>query len=423
MNTSSERAVLADPVTVAFVALAALLAFVTTFSYLGGFVDPVGNMHNMPLAIVNEDEGALVGGQRVSFGDEVVAAVLAPDPGAGDAVKWTVLDTRATAIDRIGVNDFYAAIVVPRSFSSDIVALANPQPDLELAQIEILTNPAAGSIAGAEGQAIANGVVERVSGTTSERLVTLLESANTTIAPGAAPALADPVRGELTVARPTGAKSARGLAPFYFAVMITLGGFIGTNVVSVGVDFVTGTIHLDVLASRLRRKPLRPSRLSVWRMKALLALVMSVLAGLLETWMAVGILGMTGPNAITLSMFAVLGTAAISTATLFFITAFGSGGLVLGVLFTTIFGVPSAGGVYPLEMLPPFFRFLSTWLPLRYITDGTRALMFFDGKGDAGLSAALWVLSAYFVAASVLGALTAFGIDRVSRGRRESAEV
>lgn len=420
MSAKPDFAVARHPLTWAFVGVAALLAFVTTFSYLGGFIDPAGNMHSMPLAIVNEDAGASVAGQQLNFGDEVLQAILAPNPQLGDAVKWTVLPRRADALSQIGRDRAYAAIVVPVGFSARVVALASPQPDSRLAQIEILTNPASGSFAGAESQAIASAAVTSVSKTTSGRLVALLNASGATVAPGAAPALADPVRAQITVAQAIGPKSARGLAPFYFAVMMTLAGFIGANVVSVGVDFVSGTIHLDVLSMRRRRTPLALSRLAVWCTKLMLTLVMSLLAGVLETWMAVGILGMDAPNALTLGLFAVLGVAATATVTLLFITAFGTAGLILGVLFTTIFGVPSAGGVYPLEMMPPFFRFLAAWLPLRYMTDGARSLLFFDGRGDAGLTAAIWVLGLYLLGAIAAGAATAFAVDFII-GRRPEA--
>lgn len=413
--------VASHPLTWTFVAVAALLAMVMTFSYLGGFINPVGNMRNMPLAVVNEDQGASVGGQQVNFGDEVVRAILAPNPDLGDAVKWSVEPGREAALNQIQHDRSYAAIVIPAGFSARLLALSDPKPDSRLAQIEVLTNPASGSIAGTEAQAIASAAVAKVSKTTSARLVALIAQRNATVAPGAAPALADPVQTLITVGQPIGAKSGRGLGPFYFAVITTLSGFVGANVVSVGVDFVSGTVHLDALWSRRRNPQLLLSRFAVWRTKLLLTLIMSVLAGALQTWTAVGLLGMDTPNALQLAFFAVLGVAAIATVTLTFITAFGTAGLVLGVLFTTIFGVPSAGGVYPLEMLPGFFRFLATWLPLRYMTDGTRALIFFDGRGDAGLAAALWVLAGYLVGAAALGAGIAFANDRVLHRQRQSA--
>jgi hypothetical protein len=47
------------------------------------------------------------------------------------------------------------------------------------------------------------------------------------------------------------------------------------------------------------------------------------------------------------------------------------------------------------------------------MTDGARALIFFDGRGDAGLTAAVWVLVAYLLGAIAAGAATAFAVDRI----------
>ena len=68
-------------------------------------------------------------------------------------------------------------------------------------------------------------------------------------------------------------------------------------------------------------------------------------------------------------------------------------------------------------MLPGFFRFLAEWLPLRYMTDGARSLVFFGGRLGAGLGTALWVLAAYVVGAALLSGATAAAIDRSLRRR------
>jgi YhgE/Pip-like protein len=384
------------------------MAFVMTFSYIGAFVDPVGNMHNMPLAIVNEDAG--ISGQPVNLGQQVVAAVMAGDAQLGDAVKWTQLGGREEALARLREDKYYAALVLPADYSARLASLATPAGSF--AEIEVLTNPASGSVAGTESQTIATAAVMRISKAASVQLVQALNGAGSGLSPERAPQIADPVRPKLTIAQPIGAKNARGLAPFYFAVMMTLAGFIGANIVHVGVEFAAGRIELDFLAQRFSFRRMPAAARDLWLAKLGLINTMSVLAGALITWMAVGILNMDSSSVIGLALFAILGTAAIANLTLFFLTAFGTAGLVLGVLFTTIFGVPSAGGVYPLEMLPAFFRFLSGWLPLRYMTDGTRALMFFDGRGAAGLDPAIWVLLSYAGAAALLGGATAYIIDR-----------
>lgn len=83
-----------------------------------------------------------------------------------------------------------------------------------------------------------------------------------------------------------------------------------------------------------------------------------------------------------------LGFATAAMVTLAFLVPFGIAGSLLAVLFVAIFGVPSSAGPYAVDMLPGFFRFLAEWLPLRYVTDGARALVFFDGDLQAGLGTA-----------------------------------
>jgi membrane protein YqaA with SNARE-associated domain len=48
------------------------------------------------------------------------------------------------------------------------------------------------------------------------------------------------------------------------------------------------------------------------------------------------------------------------------------------------------------------------------MTDGARALLFFDARGAAGLTRALMVLGIYATGGLVLGGIVAFAIDRVA---------
>ena len=110
-----------------------------------------------------------------------------------------------------------------------------------------------------------------------------------------------------------------------------------------------------------------------------------------------------------------LGTAAIASITLLLLTAFGIPGAVAAVLFTTILGVPAAGGVYPSQAMPGLFRFLGGVMPLRYLTDGARSIMWFDGRGGAGLTTGAWVLAAYTVVCVALSGVLATAFDRRHR--------
>lgn len=391
---------------------AGLMAFTITFSYLGGFVDPGGNTRDLPLAIVNEDTGADVGGQPLNLGQQVTEEVTAPGGRLGDDVEWSVVASRDEVIDQMKSDRYYAAMIIPPDYTARILALqtASGSP-LEAARIEILANPAAGSIASAAAQQIVQGVVAQIQAEVQTQTVQALTSAGAVLSPQQATVIAQPVQFDITTAVPIGDQSARGLAPFYFAVMLTLAGFVGTNIVNIAVDISAGRAELDLFGRRRRMPDTQTTWRELFAAKLTLSLAMSVLSAILLTVMAVPILGMDATDPWTLALFAVLGVTAVSMVTLLFVTTLGNVGVLLGILVTTIFGVPSAGGVYPLEMMPRFFQLLGDVLPLRYLTDGSRSLIFFEGRLDAGLETAVWVLALYAAAAAAFGYAAAFAFD------------
>ena len=152
--------------------------------------------------------------------------------------------------------------------------------------------------------------------------------------------------------------------------------------------------------------------MSTWISKAVLAVSGACLGGLAVAFVSVVILDMPSLGFWPTAGLAALGATAIALVTLIFLTLFGIGGELLGVLFTTIFGVPAALGVYPVEALPPFFRFLSSWHPMHYLTDGMRALIFYDGRAAAGMERAVVVLTIWIVGAALVGYLSARLIER-----------
>ena len=315
------------------------------------------------------------------------------------AARWT--EPRDLLI--LGV--YFAALVVPGDFSQRLVGIAATTISAPVpARIEVLTNPASGSYAGTFSQTVAATAVDAVSRSASAQLADALTGAGVRLTPAAARVLGRPVEATVTVAHGLGANTGRGIAPFYLAVVLTLAGIVGATVAGTAVDVAAGRVSLDLVGHEVRRAHWDASPARIWRAKLSTTLVIAVASAWLVTWMAVGVLGMQVANVWALGGFATLAVTMSSMITLTLLTAFGVAGELLAVFFATIFGVPSAGGVYPPQALPPFFQFLHAWLPLRYITAGTRALIFFNGT-DVGLGRAVWVLAAYAFLALALGAL------------------
>lgn len=411
------KTILRHPLGWASVALATVVALITTFAYLGAFLDPEGNTRDLPVALVNEDVGATLAGRRLELGSRVAATLVSRETPLGEAVSWTPVPSRDAAFAGIARNEFHAAVVLPRDYSRRLAALAEPARGVPLAaRVDVLTNPGAGSLARAATQELATAAVVGISRRIALEIVET-DGASARTRSEIAHRIGDAVQVRSVEARAIGEKSARGLSPFYFALMLALAGFLGMVIVNIGVEFAVGHISLDLFALRLHRPVVELSRTALWGVKLVLALAFSLVAGVLQTVLAVAGLGMSATDPRLLVPFAVLGVAAAAMVTLAFLVPFGLAGSLVGVLFITIFGVPSSGGPYPLDMLPGFFRLLAEWLPLRYMTDGARSLVFFDGRLDAGLRGALSVLAAYTLAGALVSGSIAVAIDLYQRRR------
>lgn len=399
------------------VLVAVVVAAVTSFGYLGGFLAPDADARALPILIVNLDQGAAVGSTSLRFGEEVVDQLRRPNPTLGDTVAWRVVPSRDAALTQVDEDAAYAALIIPADFSARLAAIATAgatQP----ARIEVLTDPASGSYSGAYSQAIAASAVDQVSRQSARQLASTLDGLGVKLSPTVALTVGRPVEATVTVAHPVGARGGRGLAPFYFAVVVVVAALFATSALNVAVDVAAGKQTLSVLGRQIRFGTLTRRRDAVGsvRTKLLLAAPVSTAVGVTVSAVALGPLDMTVDRPWLLAAYAVLGAAATAAVTLALYTAFDLAGSVLAALFLVIYGVPSSGGVYPVEALPTFFRFLHSWLPLRFLTDAARALIFGGGPPNVvGRAAAS--LGAYMAA----GVALAFAAARYT-GRREAPD-
>ena len=146
-------------------------------------------------------------------------------------------------------------------------------------------------------------------------------------------------------------------------------------------------------------------------------------------------------------LFVALATAAAVSVTMLLAVAFGAAGIGISAVLNVILGLVSSGGLAPLEALPPFYQAYADWLPLRYVIDGLRSLLFYDGSLDAarlesgwrdslwffggggrseaaGLEDAVWMIGAYLAVAAVLGYVISLFRDVFARrGRKEAGRV
>ncbi|MEI5103538.1 DUF3533 domain-containing protein [Streptomyces sp. PmtG] len=82
--------------------------------------------------------------------------------------------------------------------------------------------------------------------------------------------------------------------------------------------------------------------------------------------------------------------------------------LISTIVFVAM-AVPSSGATVPLEALPGFFRALAEFEPLRQLTGGLRAILYFDAQADAGLTRAFASMGIALAVSLLFG----FGMTRL----------
>jgi len=156
------------------IALIALLAVPILYGglYLWANQDPYGNLSNVPVALVVDDQGADVNGQQRNLGDEAAEQLL-----DSDTFEWhRVSPDQADAGLQAG--DFDFVVTLPADFTEAVASLSSSTP--RQADIELRTNDANNYLASTIGtQAVAriqSSVAKKV---VDEAGLTLLDALNT----------------------------------------------------------------------------------------------------------------------------------------------------------------------------------------------------------------------------------------------------
>ncbi|MFG3225795.1 YhgE/Pip domain-containing protein [Kitasatospora sp. NPDC048194] len=365
--------------------LCSVVAVVLSLLYMGGIVNPTGNLHRLPIALVNADQGPPPPGRAVNLGTELTRAVVAGTPD--DTVHWRQTDTEG-ANDLLASGKVYAALLVPEDFTATVTALAaggaTQRPTLT-----VLTNPGLGSLGASLASQTAQNAAHQASMAAGRQLLAAVPASN---APGpdagatARLLLADPITVTSRVGHPIGSHSGLGLSAFYYALLAVLTGFIGGNIIHNGVDGALGYSDSEIGPWHTRRPTVPISRTQTLLLKMVMTAGIMLLTTSLVLLCTVGILGMDAPHQAMLWLFAYCASVAVGLGVQAINAAFGGIGQLVSMFVFIALALPSSGATVPLQAVPAFYRFLGIFEPMRQLSDGIRAILFFDARGDAGLA-------------------------------------
>jgi YhgE/Pip-like protein len=368
------------------VILVAILVVVMTLVYFGSVVNPTGHLRGLPVAVVNQDVGASLGNQRVDFGQQLASGLIRSPSVSGPLGLRSA--TLASAKDRMDVGKEHAAVVIPPGFTASLLAVAGVRQSSSRPAIELLTNPRAGTLAVTLATNVLRPALARASGQIGRRLLAMSAAHRARVTARAV--VADPVSSQVVVYRPLPSHTALGLSAFYIALLTTFCGFLGAVIVNTSVDAVLGYAATEIGPVWRQRRPVAISRRQTLLAKWVLAVGVTVVLTGLMLFTAVVVLGMHAPHLAALWLLSWFAATVVAIGTLVLFAALGSLGQLVALLVFVYLALASSGGTVPLEAVPGFFRFLAHFEPLRQILDGVRAILYFDARGDAGLTRA-WV--------------------------------
>jgi hypothetical protein len=189
---------------------------------------------------------------------------------------------------------------------------------------------------------------------------------------------------------PLAAGDADGLSSFYLVVGWCVGGYLVASILG---------ISAGARPANRSRAVIRLGALALYSVVA--GIGGAVIIGPVLNALPGSILGLWGVGALLVF--------AVGAFTMALQCLFGIVGIGLAVLLFVVLGNPSAGGVYPPPLLPPFWRVIGPWLPNGAATTVVRSIAYFGGTR---ILAPLLVLAVW----AVLGTAVSLAASSMKRG-------
>lgn len=142
---------------VAAVLIGGLIFLPSLYAWLNIYAswDPYGKTSQLSVAVVNEDVGAEVRGERIDVGEQLVETLK-----ENRDMDWQ-FTTREQAMEHIDYGDYFAVLIIPADFSEKLGSVISDHP--EKAEIDYYVNEKINSIAPKITEKGASVIVEKVS--------------------------------------------------------------------------------------------------------------------------------------------------------------------------------------------------------------------------------------------------------------------
>lgn len=322
---------------------------------------------SLPIGLLVEDKGEM--GQ--SFAELIQEKVSAAAEDKEPMIEWIVLENEKQMEKKMADQTLYGALVIPGNFTQQYASLQSPAPTSPTLQIFINQGKNA-TVATIVNQAL-TGVVTQMNVQLSNQLLAAMEQNNIPLTVEQARLFTSPIQSSTVNLHETGSLNN---APMAFFQPIWLASVVSAI-------FLWLACKNRLFTSSIEQFKLRA-------LQVLLAVLLGLLAGFTLPWITTWMLDYEFESYVNIACFLSISCISFILMILAVITWIGYAGIPIFILFM-FYGLPLLQ-LTP-EMMPAFYKdWIFPWLPMRFMFDGVREVLFYSGKvWNDGALRLLWI--------------------------------
>lgn len=319
---------------------------------------------NLPIAIVNEDQGVEIPNQpKMNMGQTIVDNMKKTSKSEEEpAVKWIEVKNEETLQNGLNDQEYYAALVIPKDFSTKQASLPTPQPSSP--EVEIFINQGMNTAASTMAGQILNSVVDNMNNNVRKQILEGLKAKEATLTADQVSNVVTPITKKVINVNEIGKNSANGNSPISLFQPLWIASLASAAIIFIAISKMPVGTRKENFILKLKQ--------------IITGAVAAFVIGFGLTWIADGMVGLNISNFTDTALFLTITSFSFFLMISAVLSIVGLKGISIFALLL-FFGAPLLS-LAP-EMLSPFYQdWVYTWLPMRFMIEGLREIFFF-GKG------------------------------------------
>ncbi|MGH0515044.1 YhgE/Pip domain-containing protein [Bacillus cereus] len=319
---------------------------------------------NLPIAIVNEDQGVEIPNQpKMNMGQTIVDTIKKTSKSDEEpAVKWVEVKNKESVQTGLNNQEYYAALVIPKDFSTKQASLRTTQPSSP--EVEIYINQGMNTAASTMAGQMLNGVVDNMNNNVRTQLLEGFKAKGTTLTTDQVSKLVTPITKKVTNVNEIGKNSANGNSPISLFQPLWIASLASAAIIFIAISKMPVGTRKENFVLKLKQ--------------ILAGAIAALVIGFGLTWIADGMVGLNISNFRDTALFLSITSFSFFLMISAVLSLMGLKGIGIFALLL-FFGAPLLA-LAP-EMLSPFYQdWIYSWLPMKFMIEGLREIFFF-GKG------------------------------------------